>query len=227
MDDDAPLTLPALGERVEAVSALYARKFGVDRDPDWFMLKFTEEVGELTQAFLAATGRTRPRGGAGTSGPDGGASPLADEVADVLAHLLLLARSQGVDVEAAVRRMARVGGRPARAAAAAQSLGWRRDRPPHRPPVAADEVTTLRGFLDFHRDTLRWKTSGLDAAELAHRLRPSSMTLGGLLKHLAFVESQWFSQVLLGEALISPFDTADWADDRDWDWTSAAGDSPD
>ena len=45
MDDDAPLTLPALGERVEAVSALYARKFGVDRDPDWFMLKLTEEVG--------------------------------------------------------------------------------------------------------------------------------------------------------------------------------------
>ncbi|WP_114552999.1 MULTISPECIES: MazG nucleotide pyrophosphohydrolase domain-containing protein [Micrococcales] len=110
MDDDAPLTLPALGERVEAVSALYARKFGVDRDPDWFMLKLTEEVGELTQAFLVATGRTRPRGapeGSAPDGemvPDGAASPLADEVADVLAHLLLLARSQGVDVEAAVRR---------------------------------------------------------------------------------------------------------------------------
>lgn len=94
------------------------------------------------------------------------------------------------------------------------------------PPVNADEVETLRGFLDFHRDTLRWKTSGLDAAELAHRLRPSSMTLGGLLKHLAFVESQWFSQVLLDEPLMAPFDTADWAEDRDWDWTTAAGDSP-
>ena len=58
------------------------------------------------------------------------------------------------------------------------------------PPVSADEVDTLRGFLDFHRETLRWKTSGLDADELAHRIRPSSMTLGGLLKHLAFVESQ-------------------------------------
>lgn len=104
MDDDAPLTLPALGERVEAVSALYARKFDVERDADWFMLKLTEEVRELTQAFLVATGRTRPRGGPETSVPDGAASPLADEVADVLAHLLLLARSQGVDVEAAVRR---------------------------------------------------------------------------------------------------------------------------
>ncbi|MFD4990847.1 pyrophosphatase [Cellulosimicrobium cellulans] len=113
MDDDAPLTLSRLSGRVEAVSALYARKFGVERDPDWFMLKLAEEVGELTQAFLVATGRTRPRGdvspagaaaGDGTAGPDGAASPLADEVADVLAHLLLLARSQGVDVEAAVRR---------------------------------------------------------------------------------------------------------------------------
>lgn len=112
MDDDAPLTVSGLGERVEAVSALYARKFGVERDADWFMLKLAEEVGELTQAFLVATGRTRPRGDAprsgaapdGATGDDGGASPLADEVADVLAHLLLLARSQGVDVDAAVRR---------------------------------------------------------------------------------------------------------------------------
>lgn len=73
------LTLPALTERVEAVSALYARKFGIARDPDWFVLKLAEETGELTQAYLAA------------------------EVADVLAHLLLLARSQGIDVERAVR----------------------------------------------------------------------------------------------------------------------------
>jgi NTP pyrophosphatase (non-canonical NTP hydrolase) len=109
MDDDAPLDLDDLTDRVEAISSLYARKFGIQRDPDWFMLKLTEEVGELTQAFLAATGRTRPREaaspGSGPSGvPDAGRSALADEVADVLAHLLLLARSQGVDVEAAVRR---------------------------------------------------------------------------------------------------------------------------
>ncbi|WP_454041859.1 MazG nucleotide pyrophosphohydrolase domain-containing protein [Cellulosimicrobium sp. Marseille-Q8652] len=107
MPDDAPsalpLTLPDLADRVEAVSALYARKFGIDRDADWFALKLTEEVGELTQAFLAATGRTRPRADGGDT-PDGARQDLADEVADVLAHLLLLARSQDVDVEAAVRR---------------------------------------------------------------------------------------------------------------------------
>ncbi|WP_251152198.1 MazG nucleotide pyrophosphohydrolase domain-containing protein [Cellulosimicrobium sp. Marseille-Q4280] len=107
MPDDAPLalplTLPGLTDRVEDVSALYARKFGIDRDADWFALKLTEEVGELVQAFLAVTGRTRPRA-AGEPVPDGARQALADEVADVLAHLLLLARSQGVDVEAAVRR---------------------------------------------------------------------------------------------------------------------------
>ncbi|MBD8080292.1 MazG nucleotide pyrophosphohydrolase domain-containing protein [Cellulosimicrobium arenosum] len=101
MPDDAPLTLADLSDRVEAISALYAHKFGIDRDPDWFALKLTEEVGELTQAFLAATGRTRPRH---EPVPDGAGRALADEVADVLAHLLLLARAQGVDVEAAVGR---------------------------------------------------------------------------------------------------------------------------
>ena len=108
--DDAPLALADLTERLEAVSALYARKFAVERDADWFALKLTEEVGELMQAFLVATGRTRPRAVAtetsdgATAVPDGAGAALADEVADVLAHLLLLARSQGVDVEAAVRR---------------------------------------------------------------------------------------------------------------------------
>ncbi|KRC42869.1 MULTISPECIES: MazG nucleotide pyrophosphohydrolase domain-containing protein [Oerskovia] len=97
------LTLPALTERVEAVSALYARKFGIARDPDWFVLKLAEETGELTQAYLAASGRTRPRVASEGEVPDGGRAALAAEVADVLAHLLLLARSQGIDVERAVR----------------------------------------------------------------------------------------------------------------------------
>jgi NTP pyrophosphatase (non-canonical NTP hydrolase) len=102
--DDAPLALADLTERVEAVSALYARKFDVERDADWFALKLTEEMGELMQAFLVVTGRTRPRDGSGEGMHDDAGPALANEVADVLAHLLLLARSQGVDVEAAVRR---------------------------------------------------------------------------------------------------------------------------
>lgn len=94
------------------------------------------------------------------------------------------------------------------------------------PPLRGDEATTLRAFLDLHRDTLRWKTAGHTPEQLATTLPPSEMTLGGLLKHLAVVESGWFSEVLMGGALIPPFDGVDWTADRDWEWHSAADDSP-
>ena len=64
------------------------------------------------------------------------------------------------------------------------------------PPLDADEATTVRAYLDYHRDTLRWKVSGLDQEQLARTLAPSSMTLGGLVKHLALEESSWFEVVL-------------------------------
>ena len=51
--------------------------------------------------------------------------------------------------------------------------------------IAADERTMLLAFLESHRDTLRLKTRDLDAAGLATTLPPSTLTLGGLLKHLA------------------------------------------
>lgn len=95
------------------------------------------------------------------------------------------------------------------------------------PPLAADEVATLLGFLDYQRATLEWKTRGLDAAELAATLAPTSMTLGGLLKHLAYVEDDWLSRVLHAGDRQPPWDTVDWRADPDWDWRSAADDTPD
>jgi uncharacterized damage-inducible protein DinB len=94
------------------------------------------------------------------------------------------------------------------------------------PPLRADEAATLRAFLDHHRDTLRWKTGGLTAAQLRTPLPPSTLTLGGLLKHLAYVEDHWTSVVLRGAARRPPFDTAPWDDDPDWEWHSAADDEP-
>ena len=52
------------------------------------------------------------------------------------------------------------------------------------------------------------------------------MTLGGMLKHLSVVESSWFSEDLIGGPLLPPFDSVDWDADRDWEWHSAAEDSP-
>ena len=66
------------------------------------------------------------------------------------------------------------------------------------PALDADEPTMLRGWLDYHRDTLRWKVDGLTREQLAQRLEPSTLTLGGLMKHLALVESDWFEVVLAG-----------------------------
>jgi uncharacterized damage-inducible protein DinB len=94
------------------------------------------------------------------------------------------------------------------------------------PPLAADETATLLGFLEFQRATLAWKCSGLDAAGLEATVAASTMTLGGMLKHLAYVEDSWFSRSLHGRDPGSPWNTVDWKADPDWDWHSAAKDSP-
>jgi uncharacterized damage-inducible protein DinB len=94
------------------------------------------------------------------------------------------------------------------------------------PPVRADEVTSLRAFLDYHRDTFRWKCAGLTQEQLARTLAPSTMTLGGMMKHLALVEVGWFRRTLLGESYPPPFDSVDWEADPDWEWHTARDDSP-
>lgn len=92
-------------------------------------------------------------------------------------------------------------------------------------PTHADEGTTLCFFLDYHRGVLREKCQDLTDEQLRQMLPPSDMTLGGLLKHLAVVESSWFSEDLVGGPLIAPFDTVDWSADRDWEWHTAAEDT--
>ena len=52
------------------------------------------------------------------------------------------------------------------------------------------------------------------------------MTLGGLLKHLALVEDDYFSRRLHGRDLGAPWDTVDWDADPDWEWRTAADDTP-
>ena len=94
------------------------------------------------------------------------------------------------------------------------------------PPVAGNEVDTLVGSLERQRRTFSWKCAGLDSAGLRATLGPSTMTLGGLLKHLAAEEDYYFSVKLHGRGQQPPFDTAPWDDDPDWEWDSAAEDSP-
>ncbi|MFM7082398.1 MAG: DinB family protein, partial [Actinomycetota bacterium] len=90
------------------------------------------------------------------------------------------------------------------------------------PPVSANESDTLLGYLDFQRATLEWKTRGLDEAGLRRTIASSSMTLAGLLKHMAYVEDHWFSGMLLDLPRMSPWVEVDWAATPDWEWESVA-----
>jgi uncharacterized damage-inducible protein DinB len=94
------------------------------------------------------------------------------------------------------------------------------------PPLAGDEVATIVGFLEFQRATLGWKTDGLDADGMRLRTAASSMTLGGILKHMAWVEDLWCSRRLHGRDAAAPWADVDWDADRDWEWTSSLEDSP-
>ncbi|WP_034266477.1 DinB family protein [Actinospica robiniae] len=94
------------------------------------------------------------------------------------------------------------------------------------PPSAGDETATLLGFLDYQRATLAWKCAGLDAAQLRATVAASTMTLGGLLKHMALVEEIWFSRSLWDRGWTEPWVGVDWKNDPDWEWRTAADDTP-
>ena len=69
-------------------------------------------------------------------------------------------------------------------------------------PVAAPELATLTGFLGWHRGTLELKCSGLDAEALARRaIEPSSLSLLGIVRHLADVERGWFRRLMLNHMI--------------------------
>ena len=94
------------------------------------------------------------------------------------------------------------------------------------PPLAGDETAILLGFLERQRATFAWKCGGLDVAGLRATVGASSMTLGGMLKHLARFEDDMSTEWLHGRDQLPPWNTVDWDTDHDWDWHSAAEDSP-
>jgi hypothetical protein len=97
---------------------------------------------------------------------------------------------------------------------------------PWEPPLAGSEEAQLIGALERLRTTFRWKADGLGAAGLGRRTGTSSLTLGGLLKHLALVEDHYFSAKMSGDPLPSAWDGNGWDDDPDWEFTSADDDEP-
>jgi uncharacterized damage-inducible protein DinB len=93
------------------------------------------------------------------------------------------------------------------------------------PPHAGSEAATLTGFLDYQRATLAWKCAGLTDEQLQASLPPTSMTLGGLLKHCARAEDHWFAETVGRAYACEPWASADPDGTWEWEWVSAARDS--
>ncbi len=84
------------------------------------------------------------------------------------------------------------------------------------------ERATLLEYLEHYRMTLEMKCDGLDAEQMARRsVPPSTLSLLGLVRHLARVEHTWFRRVMQSEDLPRLY----WSeDDRDLDFNGAVAD---
>ncbi len=69
-------------------------------------------------------------------------------------------------------------------------------RDPAEEVSTADERTMLEAFLDMYRDITKRKVRGVSEQDARQRLVPSMTTLGGIVKHLYWVELNWFQRVL-------------------------------
>jgi uncharacterized damage-inducible protein DinB len=94
---------------------------------------------------------------------------------------------------------------------------------PQDPPTTAGELETLTTFLDYYREVMIGKIRGVDAAGLRQSPVESGTCLGGLLKHLAYVERWWFQAVHAGRTVGFPWTE----DDPDADWRLEDGDDAD
>jgi len=97
---------------------------------------------------------------------------------------------------------------------------------PWEPPLAGSEREAVLGALERMRATFRYKVDDLDAAGLHRSVGASTLTLGGLLKHLAVNEDHKFSVKLSGASMDPVWDDNGWDEDDDWEFASAAQDPP-
>jgi NTP pyrophosphatase (non-canonical NTP hydrolase) len=93
------MDIKKLQEEVEKTSLAYTKKFNIQRDSDWYILKLQEELGELIQSYLMMIGQARKKSKIQIELDE----DFRKEVADVFAHILLLAKHHSVDLEKEVK----------------------------------------------------------------------------------------------------------------------------
>lgn len=89
-----------LSQIATRVGAIYAERFGIERDATFYLGKLTEELGEVTAAYLKLAGQARR----GDRTPEELQGDLEDELADLLGFMLLFADWQGVDLTKALQQ---------------------------------------------------------------------------------------------------------------------------
>lgn len=93
-------TFKELSDRIGQVGELYARVHNIPRSADWYLLKLTEELGELTAEHLLIGGRAKPN----ADGSGGTREALENEAADLFGQFVLYLRENDIDIEAAIAR---------------------------------------------------------------------------------------------------------------------------
>jgi len=71
------------------------------------------------------------------------------------------------------------------------------------PPRQVGEREMLDNFLDFYRETILWKVSAMSDEDLRKVIVPSGWSALGMVKHLGYVEQNWFRAKLAGEQGLS------------------------
>jgi hypothetical protein len=94
------------------------------------------------------------------------------------------------------------------------------------PDPDGPEAKLLGQYLDYQRETMLAKTEGLDQEQMARIHPPSTLTLGGLLYHLALVEEDWMEVRFLGQPEREPWAGVDWEADPNWEFRTSAGMEP-